>query len=111
MRCAGALISDEWIITAAICGDDGPINFIVQLGEVDFTPTNLIDVPTSNFIKHPEYDDFYFTNNVGLLRLPSPVTLSGSISPINLPPQSDNTFVGSTGIYIGTISDYSMYKI
>lgn len=81
------------------------------MGEVDFTPTNLIDVPTSNFVKHPEYDDFYFTNNVGLLRLPSPVEFTGSIAAINLPPQSDNTFVGNTGIYIGTISDYGMLNL
>lgn len=108
LRCAGALISNEWIVTAAICGEDSPNSFVVQLGQVDFSLASLIDVPASNFITHPEYDYEYFEYNLGLLRLPSPVELSNTISPINLPPQTDNAFVGTTGIYIGTVSDYSI---
>ena len=73
--CAGSLISDRWIITAAHCmeGISAASNISVQAGS-NFLSSGGEVIEALRFIVHPEFDALTFDYDIALIELVSPVT-------------------------------------
>lgn len=103
LRCSGVLISNEWILTAASCSEEGTDNYYVQVGQVDFSLADRISVPVENFITHPDFQSY--ENNIALIQLASPIEFSDTVSAIALPSLfADDSFTGTNAVYVGTLS-------
>ncbi|XP_069952108.1 phenoloxidase-activating factor 2-like [Cherax quadricarinatus] len=102
----GALISENWVLTAAhkVANER---NLKVRLGDYDVTtaqdhPTlRHVDIPVSNVIIHPQFKSDTLQNDVGLLRLRNPVNTRQypHIGTVCLP-QQDQIFDGDNHCWV-----------
>lgn len=106
--CSGVMISADVIATAGICVFPY-INFdsslvTVIIGDKSF---DLVDKGQINFSVgkndlrvHPNYDNLAGDNNIALIKLPQPVTLSNCVKPLprygSSPSQCPNSFTNCT---------------
>jgi secreted trypsin-like serine protease len=85
--CGGALLTNEWILTAGHCVD-GATLFTIQLGSNSLTgdDPNRVTVATSDYILHPDFNPSTLENDVGLIKLRLPVELTNYIDTIHYLP-------------------------
>lgn len=96
--CGGAVLNEDWILTAAHCVSDGdgqmrkPEDFVVIAGDYNYTSedTDVRQVKhIEAFIMHEDYDNDQLRNDIALIKLKDPLTLSSSspwkVNPICLP--------------------------
>ncbi|CRK90294.1 CLUMA_CG003990, isoform A [Clunio marinus] len=105
--CGGSILSSRTILTAAHC-IDGASSGTVILGAHNrlVNEPNQVRVAISDpslFIMHPDWDPSLIRNDIGVIHLPTAVTLNAFIRPAILPLTSDinNSFAGELGVVSG----------
>ena len=64
------------------------------VGENDIGDTEQMKLEVAEVVIHPMYSDSSYNNDFSILRLPSPLSFSSSISPVCLPSDATATFSG-----------------
>lgn len=85
-QCAGSLVSDLYVLTAAHCGyADRARPTVVRLGDLNLKLQEPelpeLDIPIARFIGHPNYDKSKKQNDIALVQMNRPVTFTKFIRP------------------------------
>ncbi|KAH0815124.1 hypothetical protein GEV33_007667 [Tenebrio molitor] len=84
--CGGTLYNEQWILTAGQCVIDAT-EFTIQLGsnQLDSTDNNRIVVNATTYYVEPRFDPTVsLRHDVGMIKLPSPVTVNDYIQPVRM---------------------------
>lgn len=84
-QCAGAIVSDQWILTVAHCVDGlTPAQVAVYTGVTQIN-SGAARIPVANVLVHPQWNPVTFLNDIALIQLAVPVSFGPGQRAIALP--------------------------
>jgi secreted trypsin-like serine protease len=95
--CTGSFMNYQWILTAGQCVD-GATLFTILLGthKLSGDDSTVQKLATETYFLHPDYNPDTLENDIGLIKLRMPVTITGNINQLYLP------YVDVTDVSVGT---------
>ncbi|XP_028173191.1 chymotrypsin-2-like [Ostrinia furnacalis] len=103
--CGAAIISEEWLVTAAHCvlphGYGHYEQHVTFVGS--HTLENSVPVFIEEIVVHPQYTDlgFAIVNDIALIRLVKPLKFSDRIQPLELPDEKYELEDDSKHVFVG----------
>ncbi|XP_059485544.1 chymotrypsin BI-like [Neocloeon triangulifer] len=106
--CGGSLILSQWVLTAAHCTGRSYDVILGTISQSLLTPGYLRFTSTVNYT-HEQYNDTNLNNDIALIKLPSSVSFTASVSPVKLPSLYDATknLTGTLATVSGFVSSSS----
>lgn len=97
--CFGTLISSSWVITLAQCFQTNANTYRLHFGAVNFT-LSQISLISRNYIPYPTFDPVLGADNLGLIQLPTALTLGATINAITLPWDMIDVNIAGMDVYL-----------
>ncbi|KAJ6650384.1 hypothetical protein lerEdw1_010621 [Lerista edwardsae] len=87
--CSGALINQEWVLTAAQCSKSSPDKLEIWLGKDVCEASEAMQqvISAAKVIPHQQFNGYTLEYDIMLVKLMHPAVLDGLVQPISLPSQ------------------------
>ncbi|KAJ8941288.1 hypothetical protein NQ314_010438 [Rhamnusium bicolor] len=102
-RCGGALVSKQFVLTAAQCVDGHSVEVILGAYDVSKYEKQQVRlrIAEKDITIHPLYESSSLSNDIALLKLPEELTTNDYIQPIDVANCESDLFIGECAILTG----------